>query len=164
MKERKHRKRTIKREKLRRKREKRQEEEEIIKERRRRKALHRHMQHKQKLAKKIMSSHWSTRKMSEERKKDILKEVHGETIEGSRLGSYSVTGSEGAGRRPSTRSSTSVWSLTSGGCSSWYGGSQIHHRANLCVYSEGNEGGKGEDALSDDISVTNSGDTAINME
>ena len=115
MKERKHRKRTIKREKLRRKREKIQEEEEIIKERRRRKALHRHMKHKQKLAKKIMSSHWSTRKMSEERKKEILKEVHGETIEGSNLGSCSVTGSEGAGRRSSTMSSTSVWSLTIGG-------------------------------------------------
>ena len=163
MKERKHRKRTIKREKLRRKREKRIEEEEIIKERRRRKALVRHREHKQKLAKKIMSSHWSTRKMSEERKKEILKEVHGESFEGSNLGSCSKMGSEGE-RRPSTRSSTSVWSSTSGGGSSWYGGSQIHHRASLCVYSEGDEGGKGEDALSDDISVTNSGDTAINME
>ena len=161
MKERKHRKRTIKREKLRRKREKRLEEE-IIKERRRRKALMRHMKHKQKLAKKIMSSHWSTRKMSEERKKEILKEVHGESFEGSNLGSCSKMGSEGE-RRPSTRSSTSVWSSTSGGGSSWYGGSQIHHRASLCVYSEGDEGGEGED-LSDDTSVTSSGDTAINME
>ena len=59
---------------------------------------------------------------------------------------------------------TSVWSSTSGGGSSWYGGSQIHHRTSLCVYSEGDEEGEGEDVQSDNISVTNSGDTAINME
>ena len=88
-----------------------------------------------------------------------MNEVHGEEFEGSNLGS-SVMGSEGAGRRPSTMSLTSVWSSTSGGGSSWYGGSQIHHRTSLCVYREG----EGEDVLSDDISVTNSGDTAINME
>ena len=73
-------------------------------------------------------------------------------------------GSEGAGRRPSTMSLTSMWSSTSGGVSSWYGGSQIHHRTSLCVYSEGNEEGEGEDVLSDDINVIKSGDTAINIE
>ena len=98
--------------------------------------------------------------MTEERKKEIL----GEIFEESNLGSCSIMGSEGTRRRPSTRSTTSVRSSSSGGGSSWYGGSQIHHRASLSVYSEGDEGGEGENSLSEDVSVTKSGDTAINME
>merc|ERR1712082_163972 len=74
LRDRKHRKKTKRREKAKRKREKRLEEEEMIKERRRRKAMMRHMKHREKLAKKIMSNHWSTRKITEERKKEILGE------------------------------------------------------------------------------------------
>ena len=162
IKERKHRRRHVRREKLRRKRENKQEEEEIIEERRRRKALRRNREHKHKVTKKISAGHWSTRQISEERKREILNEVHGEAPVGSDRGS-SVLGAEEAGRMPSTRSCTSVWSSTSGGGSSWYGGSQIHHRTSLCTYNEGEEEGEGEVVLSDSVSVT-SGDTTIDIE
>ena len=173
IKERKHRRRHVRKEKLRRKREKKQEEEEIIAERRRRKAIRRNREHKHKLARKILAGHWSTRQISEDRKREILNEVQGEAPTGNDRGS-SVLGAEEAGRRPSTRaeeagrrsstrSSSSVWSSTSGGGSSWYCGSQIHHRASLCTYNEGEEEGDREGVRSDSVSVTSS-DTTINME
>ena len=73
-------------------------------------------------------------------------------------------GSEGRveTRRTSTVSSTSVRSSTSGGGSSWFGWSNIHHRASLSVYSEGDEGN--EDSISEDVSLTKSDETSINME
>ena len=75
MKERKHRRRHVRKEKLRGKWEKKQEEEEIIAERRQRKAIRRNREHKHKLARKIVAGHWSTRQISEDRKREILNEV-----------------------------------------------------------------------------------------
>ena len=78
-------------------------------------------------------------------------------------GRRSSTRTGEAWRRSSIRSSSSVWSSTTGDGSSWYCGSQIHHRASLCTYNEGEEQGDREGVGSDSGSVTSS-DTTINME
>ena len=184
MRERKHKRRTARKEKLRRKQEKQREEEEIKAERRRRKEIRRNREHKFKLAKKISSGHWSIRHIDEDRKREILNEVQGGGTTGSDKGSC-VLVEEEVGRRPSTvveeagrrssmrsgetgrrssiMSSSSVWSSTSADGSSWYCGSQIHHRASLCTYNEGEEEGDREGVRSDSVSVTSSDTTTINM-
>ena len=94
--------------------------------------------------------------------KEILGEGGGEGDTGGC--SAPVLGPEGMveRRRTSAVSSTSLRSSMSGGGSSWFGGSNIHHRASLSVYSEGEEGN--DDSISEDVSLTKYGDTSINTE
>ena len=145
---------------MRKKREKQREEEEIEAERRRKK-IRRNREHKIKLAKQISKGHWSVRYIDEDRKKQIIKEAKGEGT-GRDEGSCVVvkqevtrrpsTGVEEAGsvatmetgdrRRSSVVGSASVWSSTSADDSSWYCGSQIHHRTSLCTYNEDQDQGR----------------------
>ena len=175
-KEKKHRRRQERREKMRKKREKQKEEEEIEAERRRRKRIRRNMEHKIKLAKQISKGHWSVRYIDENRNKQIIREARGEGT-GRDEGSC-VVGKQEVTRRPSTgveetgsvatmetgdrrRSSivgsASVWSSTSADDSSWYCGSQIHHRTSLCTYNEDQDQDR-------EGSVSVASTTTINME
>ena len=72
------------------------------------------------------------------------------------------TGSRGDGGEEKNIGSELNIEFNVGGGSSWFGGSNIHHRASLSVYSEGEEGN--DDSISEDVSLTKSGDTSINME
>ena len=179
MKEKKHKRRHARKEKLRRKREKQREEEEIEAERRRRKKIRRNREHKIKLAKQISKGHWSIRYIDEDRKKQIIKEAKGEGTgrdEGScvvvkqevtrrpstgveETGSVATMETGDTRRRSSVVGSASVWSSTSADDSSWYCGSQIHHRTSLCTYNEDQDQDR-----EGSVSVTSSDTTTINME
>ena len=184
LREKKHKRRHARKEKLRRKWEKQREEEEIEAERRRRKEIRRNREHKIKLAKKISKGHWSVRYIDEDRKKQIIKEAKGEGTGRDKGGCVVVeqevtrrpsTGVEEAGslatmrtgdtgRRSSIVGSSSVWSSTSADDSSWYCGSQIHHRVSLCTYNEDEEEGDREGVRNGSVSVASSDTTTINME
>ena len=138
----------------------------MIKERQRMKAAMKHLRHKEKVAKKVASGHWSVRNMKEDQVKEILGEGDWEGDTGGC--SAPVLGPEGMveRRRTSAVSSTSLrssMSNTSGSGSSWFGGSNIHHNTSLLsVYSEEEE--DCDESLSDGVSLSHSGHTSITIE
>ena len=96
------------------------------KERRRRKVEFRHLQYKEKVAKR----HWSVRKLTEDQRKEVL-------------GLGGEEESRGTSAVSCSTSRRSTLSDTSGSGSFWYlGGSKIHHKDSLpSVYHGGKEVG-----------------------